>query len=459
MKTFQLPGVLLLLLLSACSISNVEDFVVGDNFIKSSAGTVMIDTLTLQSSTVKIDSLASNASGRLLMGCNYNSFSGYKYADPYFEMQFGDAINYTTFDYDSLYLVLNYDKYYTGDTTVTQPFEVYQLSEQMALNNNYLYTTSYFPTFDFTLGTFDLAPHPQSKKEITVRLSDFIGKKLAGMLKRKSDTITTQSLFLEFFKGLTIKSPHDAKGAVLGISAPSSTSSTNDATSGTTTTTTSTTASGPEMRLYFHLNPNPNDLHGLYYKFTFYSDGIYYNQVTNNKASSMIGSIPESEYEISSQQTDNEVLVQSGMQTYAKIKIPYVDNLLWMGKNSGLVGASLRLYPVTGTYKRAADLPDSLYVYQADRKNVISSQIALPGNSNYAFAVKTVVKDVEEQVYYETDVTTFVSSELQQMLETDRSILVGFGSSTPKKTVMQLILGGANSGKFAPKLNVYYYHN
>ena len=173
----------------------------------------------------------------------------------------------------------------------------------------------------------------------------------------------------------------------------------------------------------------------------------------------MIGNTPESQYEISSQQTNNEILVQSGKQTYAKIKIPYVDNLLWMGKNSGLVGATLKLFPVTGTYKRAADLPDSLYVYAADRKNQLLSQISLSGSSTYAFAVKTVVKDVEEQVYYKTDVTTFVRNELQQLLETDRSILLGFGSSTPKNTAIHLILGGANSGKFAPKLNVYYYHN
>lgn len=457
MKTFHLLGVLLLFLLAACSISNVEDFVVGDNFIKSSAGTVMIDTMTLNSSTVKIDSLVSNASGRLLMGCNYNSFSGYKFTNSYFQLQFTDAINYTTFVYDSLCLVLNYDTYYTGDTTVAQTFNVYRLNEEMELNNSYLYTTSHFSNYDEPLGTFVLAPRPQAKDSVFIRLSDTLGKRFAQMLKDKSDTLSTQSLFLNFFNGLVIKSSQDTKGAVFGISTTSSSSSSDTSTGTSTSTTTKSTA--PQIRLYYHLSPNPDDLSDLYYKFTFYSDGIYFNQISDDETNSLIDGISESDNELSSKQTGNKILVQSGIQTFAKIKIPYLDNLLWMGKNSGLVAATLKLYPVTGTYTSSDDLPDSLYIYDADHKNQISSQISLPGSSDYAYAIKKVVKDVEEQVYYEADITSFADSQLQQLLETNHSIMIGLGSTLSKKTALHVILGGTGSGKYSPELNVYYYHN
>ena len=78
MKTFQILSLLLTLLLASCSISSIEDFVVGDNFIKNQTGVAMIDTLTIQSSTIKYDSIVSNSAARFLVGSNYNYFTGYK---------------------------------------------------------------------------------------------------------------------------------------------------------------------------------------------------------------------------------------------------------------------------------------------------------------------------------------------------------------------------------------------
>ena len=74
MKRFQIPGLLLILFLYSCASSSIEDFVVGENFIKDQTGLVMIDTLTMQSSTIKYDSIISNSSGRFLVGSNYNIF-------------------------------------------------------------------------------------------------------------------------------------------------------------------------------------------------------------------------------------------------------------------------------------------------------------------------------------------------------------------------------------------------
>jgi hypothetical protein len=120
----------------------------------------------------------------------------------------------------------------------------------------------------------------------------------------------------------------------------------------------------------------------------------------------------------------------------------------------------MRLYPVKGTYVSTDDLPDSLYVYSADRKNNLIDQIYIPGStSEYAYARLNVVKDVEETVYYEVDLSSFVESELAEELETNLSLMIGYSSTITKKTAEQVILGGAQSTRYAPNLNVYYYHN
>jgi hypothetical protein len=455
MKTIQILSLMLILFLSvSCSTSSIEDFVVGDNFIKDQTGVAMIDTLTIQSSTVKIDSIISNSSGRFLAGSNYNYFSGYKSTSSFLTMKFDDTIDDTEFVFDSLCMVLNYDTYYAGDTTVTQTFSVYQLQEKMELTDSYLYNTSNFKYDSTPLGSINMKPRPNSGDEVSIRLSDKFGTRLSEMIKAKNDSITTENLFLKFFYGLVIKSESNVKGAVVGFRISDSGSTDN------TTSSTSTVKTKPEFRLYYHKSPNPDDEQDLYYKFSFVTDGIYFNKISGDSSNSLIDGISASSNELSSEVTDNYTLLQSGIQVYTKLKIPYIDNLLKIGSNSALVGATLRLYPVKGTYINTSDLPDTMYVYSADRHNKLISQVSLPGSTtDYAYAYLVVQKDVEESVFYQIDVSAFIESELQTVLETNLSLMIGYGSSKTKKTAEQVILGGANSEKYAPNLYVYYYHN
>ena len=134
--------------------------------------------------------------------------------------------------------------------------------------------------------------------------------------------------------------------------------------------------------------------------------------------------------------------------------------MLKIGQNSALVGATLRLYPIKGTYTSTTNLPDSLYVYSADRRNQLIGQVTIPGStSDYAYARLTIQKEVEETVFYEVDISSFIESELKEELETNLSLMIGYGSSITKKSAEHVVLGGANSGKYSPDLNVYYYHN
>lgn len=452
MKQFKILSFLLAIISVSCTISSVEDFVVGENFIKDRSSVVMIDTLSIKSSSVLFDSIISNSSARFLAGSNYNSFSGYKNSISFLEMKFDDEIDHTEFVFDSLNLVLYYDTYYFGDTTVTQTFTIQQLQEEMELGEDgYLYTTGKFPYDSQPLGSISLKPRPRSHKAVSIRISDTFGKRLTQMIMDKKDTITNEYLFSKFFNGIVIKSQPGIKGAVVGFRT-SDVESTNSQNYGETET-------KPEFRLYYHLSPNPENLSDLYYKFSYNSDGIYFNQISESTSSSLIDGISGSDNERSSTLTDYQTIVQSGVQIFTKINIPYIDNLLLIGQNSAFIGATLKLFPIKGRYN-TADLPDSLYVYSANTYNNLTGQLYLPGSTtSIAYAKLVIISDVEETVYYSIDVGSFIDTELKETLETTRSLMIGFSSAIAMKSASHLILGGQNSGKFSPVMNVYYYHN
>jgi hypothetical protein len=107
-------------------------------------------------------------------------------------MKFDDAIEDTEFVFDSLRLVLNYSTYYAGDTTVTQTLSVYQLQEQMELRDSYLYTTSNFKCDPTPLGSVSLKPQPNSHQEVSIKLPNKLGYRLAQMIKSKNEGIGNQ---------------------------------------------------------------------------------------------------------------------------------------------------------------------------------------------------------------------------------------------------------------------------
>jgi hypothetical protein len=457
MRNFQVLLLLLVLIVVAsCTTSPMEEFVVGKNFIKDQAGITKIDTLSLQSSVVKFDSVISNSSGKFLIGSNYNPFSGYKNSNSYLTLKFDGSIDNTKFVYDSLCLVLSYDSYFAGDTLVPQKFSVHPLTETMTITNSYLYTTSKFKYDTTPLGSVEFKPRPRSKEQLTIRLSDKFGERLANMIKAKKDTVTSSDLFVKYIlKGIVIKPEPNVDGAILRFR-----------TADITTSTKNKNLLKPEMRLYYHLVPNPNELKDLYYKFSFNSDGIYFNQIEENNKNSAIDGIESYRNEIASKLTGNQTIVQSGVQLFTKLKIPYLDNLSKGASNPAVVGAFLRLFPIKGTYTKASELPDSLYIYSANKNNSLLGQVTLPGQSDKYVLVKLardgnrkITVDDKDRVYYEVDVSAFVEAELAVQTETTNSLFIGFGSTNSKKTAEHVLIGGVNSGKYSPALSVFYYHN
>lgn len=153
MKTSQILSFVLSIISVSCTISSIEDFVVGDNFINDNTGVVMADTFTIKSSSVRLDSIISNASDRFLVGNNYNYFSGYKNTSSYLQVKFDDDIDQTSFVFDSVNLVLYYDASYCGDTTIDQTFTVHQLEEEMQeRSDGSLYSTTHFKYNHIPLG-------------------------------------------------------------------------------------------------------------------------------------------------------------------------------------------------------------------------------------------------------------------------------------------------------------------
>ncbi|MCX6238248.1 MAG: DUF4270 family protein [Bacteroidia bacterium] len=429
-------GLFLMASLFSCNLSSIEEFQLGENFVDSNSGVVLIDTMIVNTSTVRFDSIITSGVSRLLMGGYKNLFTGTVTSNPNFEIASGSfTIVDTDLVYDSLVVRMNYDGYFIGDTMKLITINAKQLTKQLKLytNSSYLYNTSSFQLADESLGEMRFYPHPNSKTDLNLRLSDKLGEKLFKDIMNKADTVSNTTYFKDFFKGLSLVSKENQNQAAVGFVKDSL-----------------------SLRVYYHeVVKETESKRKTYFSFPFDASGVWFNQITHNAVGSLLGTIGQSKNVLPSNQTSDLTMIQPGIGIYTKIKIPGVSYLKGYGKNVAFIGSVIQITPLKDSYSETNPLPDSLSVYIADRKNQITSQLGY--STGYVYANKVVPADFDKLPYYEIDITPFFTSELAKSGISENSLLVGTVASQSGITINPIVFSGTDSNKEIVEMHVYCY--
>ena len=94
--------------------------------------TAYIDTFSVVTSTVQLDTVLTNNSGTMLLGRYHDDQLGFVSSSTYFQLGYtGSFVPDIRSRFDSVLLILPYNHAYTGDTTNAVNINVYQLTQQM----------------------------------------------------------------------------------------------------------------------------------------------------------------------------------------------------------------------------------------------------------------------------------------------------------------------------------------
>jgi len=450
-------GILFVATLFSCNFSKIEDFQLGKDFVYSTSGVVMIDTMKMVSSTVHLDSIVTSKTSRLLVGGNQNSFTGSTTCSPYFQIHSG-AFN-STFPtdlvYDSLVVKFNYDGYYIGDTTKLISFSVRPLLPKKGYNSNgtlynisafkvntdgSLYNSSAFDLSSSSLGEITLLPHPKSKKDYFFRLSDEFGQTIFNNILNKNDSMSNSAHFQVFLPGVAMVSAVNQNQSAVGI-----------------------TQNSISMRVYYHEKINPVEvINPTYFNFPVDGSGVWFNQILYNSQGSLLGTISQnsnpllSSTELPNSSSAGETMIQAGSGVYTKIRIPGAQYLKGYAKNVVLINAKIQLTPQLTSYSLDNPLPDTLAVYIIDRRNVISAQYTSSLGSNI-YATKVVPSAYDQPPYYVLDVTQFFTSELSSATTSGNSLMLGSLGNKTGKTLNYFSFSGNSLNNSLFKMNVFCY--
>jgi hypothetical protein len=397
--TILLSSAVTLFLLGACVKPTIN---FGTAFVSNNnTNIVVIDSFTTQMSTVYVDSFPTAGTGTMLLGRYKDKAFGVISSKTFFQM--APPINIPTISnraaYDSLVLITRINRYFYGDTTVTQTYHVSQLSNLIQLPGIQptFYSNNTVPYNNSPLGSSTLRIYPHAgytsqlaNDSVKYRLPDAKGLELFNLLQTKSPTVTNTNSFLAYFKGLAIYPDDNSTGAVYGFK------------------------DTVIMRVFYH-EPGVASVN-RYTDFTFFNRVFQWNNIVADRTGTplqKLASTPETTQgipvEISSDSTGHAAYAQSATSMQVKIKFPFIWKLQQLPDFVSVLKADLIVSPVSGSYDPLFALPPRLQIYQTDERNLLLAPIILTG-AQYGNLIVDYVYGTNTNYTY--DLTNFIKAEL-----------------------------------------------
>ncbi len=429
---------LVLLLLVSCS-DEVNNYPVGSDFVENDLSVKIIDTFLVNAGTFKLDSLVTSGTSRILVGNVKDANFGHLKSQPYFQLNTSTFSIDTDAVFDSIGLVLHYDKYHYGDTTQIQTYKVHRLLEYFEPEEGSdFYNTSKLAYAEDPLGEVSFTPRPNKTTDsIYVPLAKAFGEALFNEIK--DGNINSADDFQQYLKGLTIVPDTVSSSHVLGFGFQSSLE----------------LEANSSLRLFYTQDiDDASEGNSKVLSMYITSASKQFNAIQADLEEAAINDFTDGETIISSTDSNGLIFAQAGTGISARIEMPTLKDLNKLSEDGAALSAELTFSPLKNSYSSEKPLKDSLAVYVVDHKNRIVSQLTnIDSAASYA-VLNQNDDEFNQNTYYSIDMSGFVETILTSSFDLNYAIMIQFLDYD--KTVDSVVIEDGDVGSQSIKLNVTY---
>lgn len=429
---------LIITVFTSCQTDNAEgEFVVGSDYLSISNKVLLIDTLTVNVSTVNFDSLITSNQSRILIGNYTDPILGIVKSESYLKLTpdsyyIGSSeldTQTVTYVFDSIAMILKYDRYYYGDTTKTQTINIHQLTQKVKPNTDdtNFYNISSLTYDSKSIGTKTFHPKPIGKDSINIQIDATFGKNLFN--KMYKNEITDANEFEDLFKGVVIKPSTTNSSNMIGFSTSS------------------------VLRLYYK-KTNSDAKNSLTKDFTITDLSKQFNNISLDRTGTIIQNLPDSKNKLSSDLTNNNAFIQSGTGLACRIDFPFINQLKYISEKGIIVDAELIIKPNKSSVSALFPIKDSLQVYECDNLNRISKILTNSDGSQKLALLNTTPDEFNENIGYKVNIGSFLNQEMLKTNGAKSNLILAFPNIS--KGVNRIILGNQKNAENKLKLKIYY---
>ncbi|UYQ93855.1 DUF4270 domain-containing protein [Chitinophaga horti] len=423
----------LLIAASACYLAACEKsgFSYEDVNTENGVGYILLDTFSVDVKTVLLDSVPSSGQNVILNGFYNDPIFGKITAGSFFEVGLPDSRKIeNNMVYDSTELILRSNGYYYGDTMVPQNIQVYQLAQNINMNegSSYLYTHHSFATQSSPLGSRAAYIRPLAKDTVSIRLADSKGQEIWDLFANNANEVSGASQWLDYFKGFAIRT--GTTNAIYGYNA--------------------TTA---VMRIHYHINSLERGT--SYFEFPLSNSGYQFNNIQADRTGTAIAGLTTTNNSISSTNLDNAAYMQGLTGIATRLDFPSIKKSMELGKFGKIITATLTVQPIRNTYTQY-NLPAKVCLVKADSKQNTYDTLMNSTNGGYQYGDLSIDHLYNENTAYTYDLTSYCTSELTTDNITTRGLLMlpTYGDYLTKPE--RLVIGDKLNSKNKMTFKIYY---
>ncbi|WP_299755870.1 DUF4270 family protein [uncultured Pontibacter sp.] len=425
----------------------------GLELVEDNVSGTFTDTLTINVSTVMVDSVANSGRSNMLVGQYTTPQTGMLHASTYFQVGPGSSLAAPAegATYDSLKLILPTSGYYYGDTTQNITLRVNELSSTLTARglpptmpneepysffyqNSGFYNVSKATVKPEAVGTYTFAPRPVRKDTLAIDLSNALGQQWFDLKKASDDKIKDTQNFVAYFKGLGIEAT--AGNAVLGFS-----------------------TAGAMVRLYYSEPAASGGTRTVKsYDFPLINSSLQYNKVEGDFTGSPLQGLKDSG-ELPATATNDISVAQSGTGLVIKLEIPYLEKLKEKLKPEFINKVTLVVEPFRGTTTTYPfPVPSSVGLYETSTSNVLYSPLVIEYNTDGIPLTSSFIKSSETATdgRYEFSITEYLIDKLTREGRIDQPLYLAPAETDFRNGASRLVVGAQNKNIKNISLRIYY---
>ena len=426
----------LLFFLAAISSCEKQYINFGSGFIDNSVtNLIMLDSSTVEVSTVYVDSFATSNTHTIFAGKFKDQQFGAINAQSFLQLGLPAS---TTYDipngstFDSLEVILKLNKVFYGDTLSPYKIEVHQLIAPITYSANqyafYNINSRQFNTQE--LGSNQMIVSPTSTDTIAIKLDPALGKDIFNKLQSTDPIGQALPEFINYFKGIAIVGG-SGNNLILGF---------NDSL---------------KMRLHYH-KPDVITQNAMI-DFGINETNYQFNNITADRTGTPIAALGPANKQLFSSTTQNAGFEQYITGAVVKIRFPYLSDLYQLPDFIKIIKAQLIIKPVQNSFLGPYQLPPYLRLSTTDQNNLLGSDISAP-NTTGASAVQYGNLFIDNLYGTNTEYTYDITSYLQAQIAITEINQNGLIVSPPNAaaTFNRILIANGAVTNNKTQVNIYY---
>jgi hypothetical protein len=402
---------------------------------------LVTDTITMNVSTTYLDSVQTSNQGVALVGTNTDPYFGTISSSSYFKLKaYSGSSLANNAIYDSIVLMVHPTTYAYGDTTGSQGFEVYKVTEKIEKtfgNTGTFYNNSSYATDPTPLGSISIAHiRPHLDSVYSIKLDDAVGKEFFNQVYNKLPTITNQTQFSAWFPGLYIK-PNANSSLITGLRADDSLT----------------------VRMYYHVNAATYEWKSV--DFAMYQSNFQFNHVdfirpSGSALSTLTPNAKLATNKLPAASAENMTYVQPLTHLVTRIELPYLKSFSQTAKFYKVMRATLTVRPIISSYLYPYTLPSKLTLVSLNDGNAITDSLTNPSSGGVQTGSLVTDFVYNLNTAYTYDVTNYVINQINSNNNTSRALGLITPGTTGLSKFERVVLGGPNHKSNPIELKIYY---